>query len=106
MLSKIPPLHLWNGRNWTARHPLSAQGLLELAKGRKPRVPLKDRFRRLWCVLKGHNLVTDRWHNAINPNWFEEKDYELHIRCRRCSFLLTLDPKIYGEGVDRDHHNT
>ena len=41
-------------------------------------------------LFLGHQMVTDTWRNAKNPNWYKEKDYELHIGCQRC-------PKFYTE---------
>jgi len=98
-------LHLHNGRNYQATHPISAQKLLALVKGQQPKLSWRERWEHLKCQLFGHDLVMDRWVRADNPMWFKDLDYEIHLGCRRCPFLLALPPEfddLYGQSRLRD----
>lgn len=98
-------LHLHGGRNYQAIHPVSARQLLDLALGQPPKLSWSERWGRLKCRLFGHDLVLDRWVRADNPMWFKDLDYEIHLGCRRCRFLLTLPPEfddLHGQGRLRD----
>ena len=44
------------------------------------------------CFLFGHRMVIDYWRSAQNQNWLKDKDYELHIGCRRCPKFRTEKP--------------
>lgn len=93
--------HLYGGRSYSAKNPLSASDLLRLAEGRPAKRTLKERYHALLCKLFGHHLVTDRWHRVDDGNWYAEKNYEIHIGCTRCRFVLVLDPKQTPESSER-----
>jgi len=42
------------------------------------------------CFFQGHQMTKDIWRSGTNENWYEEKDFEYHVGCRRC-------PKFYTE---------
>ena len=84
--------HLLNAKGYDARNPVPVEDLLRMAKGKPRKVPLNERWRNLVCFIKGHDLATDRWHSE-DGGWFLRGDYELHLACRRCRFVLVLDPK-------------
>jgi hypothetical protein len=87
-------LHLHGGRNYHATHPISAQQLLNLVRGYNIKVNLREQLEQLKCRLFGHDLVLDRWVRADNAMWFRDLDYEIHLGCRRCPFMLVLPPEF------------
>jgi len=99
-MANVPPLFLWVGQNYCARHPLSAQNLLRLARGLRIRQTLREKLAELRCRLFGHDLALDRWHRADNPRWFQQMDYEIHLGCRRCRFVLVLPPELDDVGTE------
>lgn len=87
------PSHLHGARHYAALHPLPIEDLLRLAEGKPVKESWRVRLRRAWCALVGHDLVIDRWHPADSFTWFSEKNYEIHLGCRRCPHVQVLDPK-------------
>jgi hypothetical protein len=91
------PEHLRFARHYAALRPLSVDNMVRLVHGQSVKEPLRVRLRRLWCLVLGHDLVTDRWHRKGDTDWFRNKRYEIHIGCKRCPFVLTLDPNEIPE---------
>lgn len=80
------------GRTYYSKTIL-ARSLTEIVKevhtGKKNyKREIYDFLRQVRCLFLGHQIVMNTWRNVKNPNWEKEKDYELHIGCRRC-------PKFY-----------
>lgn len=86
------PEHLRFARHYAALHPLPVEDLLRLAAGKPAKESWQVKLRRAWCALVGHDLVIDRWHAKGDIAWFTNNRYEIHMGCRRCPFMLTLDP--------------
>jgi len=75
------------GRTYTAVNTdrLLEDVLKRIITGKKNyKSKITNFFKRARCFFLGHQMVSDYWKRDDNPNWFEQKDFEYHIGCRKC----------------------